>query len=202
MAKRNRRNPFIDDFFGLDIHRFMNEMDEYFRSIQNEFSGKPGEPMYYGYSVNIGPDGIPHVKEFGNVRPDSKQWVDPKLTCGPDSSACDSNSFADTRVMPAVNSQGKEEPYTCCSHDEKKNNLKIHADIPGISKEDIDLELKGNVLILSAKNEYRDYYKEIPLEYDVTPGSIKAEYNNGVLEITLKCKNTKQKKSGKKIKVN
>jgi HSP20 family protein len=29
-------------------------------------------PYYYGYQINIGPDGKPHIREFGNVKPAAK----------------------------------------------------------------------------------------------------------------------------------
>jgi HSP20 family protein len=40
-------------------------------------------PYYYGYQVTIGPDGKPHVREFGNVRPSAKGLVEQSGTRAP-----------------------------------------------------------------------------------------------------------------------
>jgi HSP20 family protein len=93
------------------------------------------------------------------------------------------------------------EPYTCTIANEEKNQLMINAEVPGISKDDIDLELVGDDLILTAKNDQKYYRKTIHLDQEVSKRSIKANYNNGVLEITLKCKKPGQKKKGKKINI-
>ena len=64
------------------MHREMNRMFNVFNDISNtapkelirEYEtsegGKVREvgPIVYGYSMTIGPDGKPHVREFGNVK--------------------------------------------------------------------------------------------------------------------------------------
>ena len=37
-------------------------------------------PIVYGYSMTIGPDGKPHVREFGNVKA-GKNILGPHLAC-------------------------------------------------------------------------------------------------------------------------
>ena len=78
------------DFFGREMFREFDEMQremqrmsDQFTDIQSnapkelirEYETKNGDkvreigPIVYGYSMTIGPDGKPHVREFGNVKP-------------------------------------------------------------------------------------------------------------------------------------
>ena len=84
---------------------------------------------------------------------------------------------------------------------ETSSVIKISADLPGIKKEDIQIKCVGNVLTL--KGERRDteelskdiygnmerafgtVYKSIRLPPLVNPQSISAEYQDGVLTITI-----------------
>ena len=72
------------DLFGDfdDMHREMNRMFNVFNDISKtapkelikEYETSDGSkvrevgPIVYGYSMTIGPDGKPHVREFGNVK--------------------------------------------------------------------------------------------------------------------------------------
>ncbi|MFO7636304.1 MAG: Hsp20/alpha crystallin family protein [Clostridia bacterium] len=96
---------------------------------------------------------------------------------------------------------------------ETDNEYVLEAEIPGFAKEDINLELKNNYLIISAEKEEsgkeeteayirrerkfgsvaRSFYVEGVKEED-----IKASYNNGILEIRLP-KEKKQVQSGRKL---
>lgn len=81
----------------------------------------------------------------------------------------------------------------------RDGDLVIHADLPGISLEDVDITLEGNALTISGvrkgATEDIDYYvQELPYgEFrrsltvpEVTdPDSIKARFENGVLEVVL-----------------
>jgi HSP20 family protein len=66
-----------------DVQREMQRMFDQFADIQSgapkelvrEYETKEGDkvreigPIVYGYSMTIGPNGKPHVREFGNVKP-------------------------------------------------------------------------------------------------------------------------------------
>lgn len=71
---------------------------------------------------------------------------------------------------------------------DEKEEVKIIAEVPGVFEETIKTEIKGDVLILEAKDSDRKYYKEIVLPKDVDPGTLKSKYKNGVLEIRVKKK--------------
>ncbi len=79
--------------------------------------------------------------------------------------------------------------------------IRIVADVPGFSKEDIEVYFEDGDLIIKAERKEeteekgRDYirrerkmgkfYRRIPLPADVDTEGVKARYTNGVLEITL-----------------
>ncbi|WP_424358724.1 Hsp20/alpha crystallin family protein [Methanocella sp. MCL-LM] len=85
---------------------------------------------------------------------------------------------------------------------EHGNEIIVTADMPGVSKDDISIDVKeGNVLEISARKKmesqkeekgyirhergYSKFYRSISLPSDVDRSKAKATYNNGVLEITL-----------------
>lgn len=178
------------DFFD-DLHRRMErefrrmeeEMNRMMRAAQEGRLQPPekGGPIVYGFSMRIGPDGRPHVQEFGNVR-------DPRLL---------------RQLRAELGAPGEErglppavlEPLTDVMEDEEK--VIITFELPGVDKKDIDLEVTEDSLVLKAERAGRKYFKEVPLPEKVLPDSVEAKYNNGVLEVTLK--RAEKKKKGKKI---
>nr|4RZK_A Chain A, Small heat shock protein hsp20 family [Saccharolobus solfataricus P2]4RZK_B Chain B, Small heat shock protein hsp20 family [Saccharolobus solfataricus P2] len=73
---------------------------------------------------------------------------------------------------------------------EKGDEIKVVAEVPGVNKEDIKVKVTngGKKLVITAKSEDRQYYKEIDLPAEVDEKAAKANFKNGVLEITLKKK--------------
>ena len=93
---------------------------------------------------------------------------------------------------------------------ETEDEYKIEAELPGMDKEDIELELNNNYLTIKADNEEvieeeKDnyirkerktgkYQRSFRLN-NVNKDDIEAEYNNGILEINLpKLETEKDKK--------
>ncbi|MEM1776413.1 MAG: archaeal heat shock protein Hsp20, partial [Nitrososphaerota archaeon] len=84
---------------------------------------------------------------------------------------------------------------------EEDDTVKVVAEVPGVEKEDINLNATEDMLIISVKTPQRKYYKEVELPAKVDPNSAKASYKNGVLEVTLKKKEGVKEEKGVKIKV-
>src|SRR5579872_2569579 len=74
-----------DDFFSpfgigfrsqifTDLDRWTDRMFRAFDDLERQAEkGKlPANAMYYGYSITVGSDGRPEIREFGNVRPTMK----------------------------------------------------------------------------------------------------------------------------------
>lgn len=83
---------------------------------------------------------------------------------------------------------------------EKENTYEITAEIPGVNKEDISLDLQNGVLTLKAETKqeskeekdgkvvrqerrYGTYYRSFDLGSDIQESDIHADFNNGVLKI-------------------
>jgi Molecular chaperone (small heat shock protein) len=84
---------------------------------------------------------------------------------------------------------------------EKEGKLVIKADIPGVKKEDISVNVKGDMLEIGAERKedteekgegylrrertYGRYYRAIPLPAEVDKEKVNATFEDGVLSIEL-----------------
>ncbi|MEN3047720.1 MAG: archaeal heat shock protein Hsp20 [Candidatus Caldarchaeales archaeon] len=179
---RRRWRPFelIDEmmreferWFEEEFRRFERELP---RDLIREVRTPTGirreiGPIVYGYSITIGSDGRPVIREFGNVRP-SRRGEPPMLTV-------------------------EREPLVDVLDEEDK--VRVIAEVPGVNKEDINLNVTDTKLTIRVDTEKRRYFKEIDLPAEVDAENAKASYNNGVLEVTLPKRVTR--KPAKQIKV-
>jgi len=173
-----RDDPFrdFDDQFRR-MRAMMNSMME--RAVQGELSSpEQGGPYVYGWSMRVGPDGVPHVQTFGNVQNPAMKGA--RSLPG----KCDvpgEKDMAGPQARPF--GPGVREPLTdICADD---GNITVTAEMPGIEKENIELETGGDFLVINVEKGERKYYKELELPSKVVAGMARAKYNNGVLEITL-----------------
>lgn len=70
---------------------------------------------------------------------------------------------------------------------EYDNRITVVADLPGVEKDDIELQCDGRLLSISATTETRRYDERVRLPARVDEHSAEAKYNNGVLEVTFEC---------------
>lgn len=134
-------------------------------------------PIIWGYSVTIGPDGKPQIREFGNVKPRIRE-----------------TPFG---TKPSIEVLEEREPLVDVI--ETEDQVKVIAELPGVEKDDIKLNATEKTLTISVDTEKRRYHKDLQLPVEVDPESAKASYKNGVLEVQL-VKKVKSK-PGKHIKV-
>lgn len=178
-SRRRRGSPFGP--WGLpDIDEMMREVErafsEQFKDLERELpkslvreskspdGGVKKEigPIVYGYSVTIGPDGKPVVREFGNVRRgEGKPWK-------------------------AI--QGKREPLVDVVTSGKE--VRVIAEMPGVRKEDISVTVNERSMTIAVESEERGYFKELDLPGAVDPKGARSTYNNGILEVTLPLKSS------------
>jgi len=152
-----RRYTYFDRFW-KEIFKDIDEMDralERFSSLSPEEWERLGRPQYYGFSISVGPDGKPVIREFGNVKR--------------------------AGLVPSI--RDEIEPLTDVV--EKDTEISVVAEVPGIDKKDINLTCDGKRVKIEAKSEMRKYLKELTLPAEVDPKSGKARYKNGILEVTL-----------------
>jgi HSP20 family protein len=146
------------DFMDLDIEKEIpKELVRERRAEDGSISKEIG-PIVYGYSVTVGPDGKPVVREFGNIkRGPSKEWRD---------------AITDTR-----------EPLVDVVEGEK--DIRVIAELPGAAKKDIELTADGRALVISAETPSRKYKKELELPGPVELEGSSSTFNNGILEVTF-----------------
>jgi HSP20 family protein len=187
--RRRMKRPFYrDPLFGdidevlKDLEKMMDEQfKEFTTNVPKEYvrerklpDGKKMRewgPFVYGYSVTIGPDGKPVVREFGNVQ---------KSRFGP---------------------QVKEEREPLVDVISTDGEIKVVVEIPGVEKKDIKLHGTEDTLTISVDTLERKYFKEVQLPEKVNPKDAKSNYKNGVLEVTLQKSEKKKKPKGELIKI-
>jgi HSP20 family protein len=131
-------------------------------------------PFVFGFSVKTGPDGFPIFENYGNrIRPFKNQSEKPVV---------------DTR----------REPLTDIN--ETDDQVAITVELPGVNKEDIDINVMEDKVEVNVKTESRKYFKSIDLSSLVETESSKATYTNGILDLVLSKKQSDEPK-GTKVKV-
>jgi len=72
--------------------------------------------------------------------------------------------------------------------DSKNGVLRLLLEMPGVEKEDIKVDATEETAVITADREDRKYRAELTLKAAVRPDSGKAEYKNGMLEISFSLK--------------
>lgn len=197
--RRRRRRPFLGDWLFGDIDEIMRDMEEMMQREFKEFTTrlpkdlvrerqlpdgskvKEWGPFVYGYSMRIGPDGKPEIREFGNVKPSLK----PETPFG--------------QRRPRLDIKEEREPLVDVISTDTE--VKVVAELPGVEKSDIKLHGTERTLSISVETPQRKYYKEINLPTNVDPKTARSVYKNGVLEVTLKKTTEEEKPKGEPIKI-
>ena len=117
---------------------------------------KDGMKGVYGFSIKTAMGGKPVFESFGNIKK--------------------------TPEGPTV--EEEREPITDIF--DEKDEIKVYAEMPGVNEQDIKLDLKGDILDISAKSKERKYHKEALLPAKVKPETLASSYKNGILEIKIK----------------
>ena len=110
----------------------------------------------FGFSIKTAVGGKPIVETFGNIKK--------------------------TPEGPIV----KEEREPLTDVFDEKNEILIISEIPGVSEEGITLDLRGDILEISAAGKNRSYRKEVLLPVQVKKETLSYTYKNGILEIRIK----------------
>lgn len=137
------------------------EYDRLFQRLTRAFDldglGGAGGPICYGYTLTVGPDGRPVVREYGNVRPDT---------------------------LPGT--QGRQPPVDTIV-DEKNGGVKLVAEMPGVEKGDIKIVAEDGHVEIKAERGDKKYRALVPIDGSVDRDSASASYKNGILEISFEA---------------
>jgi len=147
--------------FDDEFNKIFKKMSSSFFDIDDiaeEFNGKGSNfsPFYYGYTMTVGPNGKPVVKEYGNVKPE---------------------------LLPSTDTR---EPIVDVIVDEKEKLVKLVAEIPGVEKTDVKILVQDKFVDISAEHGEKKYHVKVPIKHKVDENSAKASYKNGILELVFK----------------
>lgn len=183
---KKRRRFSRDPFFG-DIDRMFQEMEKMMEEQFKSFTKKiPKDyakerklpdgstvrewgPFVYGYSMKIGPDGKPEVRQFGNIK---------KSLEGP---------------------QIKKEREPLVDVVETDGEVRVVVELPGVEKSDIKLYGSEDSITISVNTPQSKYYKDVQLQSKVKVKEAKSTYKNGVLEVVLPKAESKKTPEGEPI---
>jgi len=181
-----KRQPFFRSSL-WDIDETFKEMEEMMAKEFEELSKRAPEdllrertlpdgtkmkswgPFVYGYSVTVGPDGKPKVREFGNFK-------------------------AETRMgKPYMDVKEKREPLADVITTD--GEVRVIVELPGVEKKDIELSGTEDKLTISVDTPEHKYFKEVELPAKVDSKKATSKYKNGVLDITVPKKKEEKTKS-------
>ena len=117
-----KRRFWYDPFTEFD--KIEEMMEQFMNDAMDQLKDKDG-PVFYGFSVSVGPDGKPVVEEFGNVKPGIE---------GP---------------------QVKDEIQPLVDVVEKQDTVVVYAELPGVDKSNIDLAFTEDSITISVKGGRR-----------------------------------------------
>jgi len=178
----------IDAMYNVFNDISTNAPEELVREYETEEGVKVREvgPIVYGYSMTIGPDGRPQVREFGNLR--SLGEIDSNVKKIGQNTGKSSQLSAEREPLVDINTTDSE--------------VRVVVEMPGIRKEDIKVNAYDSQLeIATSKDAQRKYHKNIELPEQAEIETAKSVYNNGVLEVTFNIKKKEAKPKGKEIKI-
>lgn len=117
---------------------------------------KKGMKGVYGFTINTAGGGTPKVETFGNIKK--------------------------TPEGPKVDEE--REPITDIF--DEKNEIVVIAEMPGIEENDLTIDLKEDILEISAISKNRTYRKELLLPVKLITSNLSHKFTNGILEIRIK----------------
>jgi len=158
---------FFDDEFDKLFKKLSGnffDVDELFEEVKG---GHSVGPFYYGYTMTVGPDGKPILKEYGNVKPG---------------------------LLPTSDSR---QPFVDTIVDEKDGLVKFVVEMPGVEKSDVNVEVVNKTVKIDAERDDKKYHTTVPIKNKIDENSAKASYKNGILELTFNIQKEEKPKGKK-----
>ena len=117
--------------------------------------------------MEVGPDGQPVVNKFGNIGQSNK-----------------TQTISEHR-----------DPTVDVLESKEGNSIKIIADLPGVTKDNIKVTENQGVVNIAAENGDRKYNKNIPTGKKLDADKSKANFTNGVLELDIPLRKSEDEKN-------
>lgn len=134
----------FDDEFDRIFKRMSSsffDIDDVFEEFKRNNSNFG--PFCYGYTMTVGPNGKPIVKEYGNVKPG---------------------------LLPSSDTR---EPIVDTIVDEKEKLVKLVVEMPGVEKDDVKILVQDKSVDISAEHDIKKYHVRVPIKYKVDENSAK-----------------------------
>ena len=116
---------------------------------------RKGMKGVYGFTINTAGGGSPKVETFGNIKK--------------------------TPEGPVVDEE--REPLT--DFFDEENEFIVISEMPGIEETDIKIDLKEDILEISAIGKHRTYRKELLLPLKMNKSNLQHKFTNGILEVKI-----------------
>jgi HSP20 family protein len=116
---------------------------------------KEGMKGVFGFSIKTATGGRTVVEPFGNIK----------------------------KTQKGATVKEEREPITDIFDEE--DEVRVYAEMPGVTETDITVELKGDILDISAKSGERKYHKECLIKSAVKHETLTISYKNGILEVRI-----------------
>jgi HSP20 family protein len=160
-----------------DLRDVLDELDSYFEGFEKEI-----EEVVKNSIFSSDRSGKPFIAGFTfNMGPEGK----------PSMQIFGNNPVGGDGFRTPINEQ---------IVDEKNSALRVLLEMPGVEKQDISIEATEDSAVITAENQEKKYRAELKLKAPVRPDSGKAEYKNGMLEISFSLKD-KANKGYRKVNV-
>ncbi len=147
----------------------MDELDDYFEDLEREVQ------EVVRRSIDSPKFGEPFVSGFSfKMGPEGKPSI---------------QIFGDSPIKH----DGFRSPINEQIVDVNSDQLRVILEMPGVEKQDINVDATEETAVITAERGEKKYRAELNLKSPVRPDSGKAEYKNGILEISFSLKDKANK---------
>jgi len=160
-----------------DLRDVLDEIDTYFESFEKDIEDAVKNSIFGAERT-----GKPFIAGFSfNLGPEGK----PSLQ---------------TFGTNPITGDGFRSPINEQVVDDKNGVLRLLLEMPGVEKQDIQVDATEDRAVITAESSSKKYRAELGFKVPVRPDSGKAEYKNGMLEISFSLKD-KANKGYKRVNV-
>src|SRR3990172_8843249 len=128
MKRKENFDEFLKQFEEMDA-----VFETFFKGLRHGEIKGLSEPLYYGITTHVGPEGVPEVTHFGNIKPELTEDI-----------------YSESR-----------EPFSDVIFDEKTKEAIVTLEMPGVEKKDINIVAEENLVEIKAETETKKYYKKV-----------------------------------------
>ncbi len=81
-------------------------------------------------------------------------------------------------------------PYVTYDYDEANEVVTLTVEMPGISKEDVEVRIQENTLTIKGLNDRRFFKRTFQFRNNLNPEFVSASMENGILTVTIRPSET------------